>query len=103
MRIQTSRSSALLLMRAPYGLRPVPRHRVSHAGTLFVLLPHLTSVLLGRAVQEVPLFLETLTAVFQDLHVHGYGFGWFDRVAPGIAAAGGQPLSAYAMVRQLGV
>ena len=84
------------------GIRPIPRHRVVHSGTLFVLLPPFTSALLAQAVQEVPLFLETLTAVFQDLHVHGYGFGWFDRVAPGIAPAG-QALSAYAMVRQLGV
>lgn len=85
------------------GIRPVPRHALAHAGTLFVLLPPLTPALLARAVQEVPLFLETLTAVFQDLHVHGYGFGWFDRLPPPLVPPGTPALSAYAMVRQLGV
>jgi GNAT superfamily N-acetyltransferase len=85
------------------GIRPIPRHRVVHAGTLFVTLPPFTASLLAEAAQQVPLFLETLTAVFQDLHVHGYGFGWFDRVPPAFAAPGGPQLSFYAMVPQLGV
>ena len=85
------------------GIRPVPRHRVVHAGMLFVALPPLTSTLLAEAVQKVPLFLETLTAVFQDLHVHGYGFAWFDRVPPELVPPGQPSLSFYAMTRALGM
>ena len=70
---------------------------------LFVVLPPLTSALLAEAVQKVPLFLETLTAVFQDLHVHGYGFAWFDRVPPELVPPGQLSLSFYAMTRALGM
>ncbi|MBE3065048.1 MAG: hypothetical protein IMZ69_08530 [Spirochaetes bacterium] len=78
---------------------PVPRPPFVYTGTLFVVLPVLTSALLAEAVQSVPMFLETLSAVFQELHVHGYTFAWFDRV-PSAAAP---PLSYYAMSRLMGV
>jgi GNAT superfamily N-acetyltransferase len=81
------------------GMLPVPRPPFVYTGTLFVVLPVLTSALLAEAVQSVPMFLETLSAVFQELHVHGYTFAWFDRV-PSAAAP---PLSYYAMSRLMGV
>lgn len=87
------------------GLTPVARTPEVHAGTLFVVLPALTTARLAEAVQSVPGFLEILSDVFQGLFVHGYGFAWFDRVPAGGGSADGglSGLSYYAMVRQMGV
>jgi GNAT superfamily N-acetyltransferase len=82
------------------GMRPVPKKTVVYAGTLFVVLPPLTGSLVAEAVAGVPLFLETLSAVFQELHVHGCAFAWFDRVPP---VEGAAPLYYYAMSGLMGV
>jgi len=81
------------------GMRPVPRSPVVYTGALFVVLPVLTGTLLAQTAERVPMFLETLSEVFQGLHLHGYTFAWFDRVPANTPS----PLSYYAMARLLGI
>jgi hypothetical protein len=82
------------------GMKPLPRKGVVYSGPLSVLLPDLSSEELNRAVEGVPRFLETMHSVFQQLFLHGYGFAWFDRLAPA-ASAKGAPSCCYVMSRVL--
>jgi GNAT superfamily N-acetyltransferase len=83
------------------GAAPARRTPESYTGTLFVVLPSLTAELIGESARDVPRFLDVLSDAFQDLHLHGYAFAWFDRVPQ--AAAGGRTLWYYAMARLLGL
>jgi hypothetical protein len=64
---------------------PVPR-AVAYTGPLAVLLPDLDAASVAAAEERDPGFLPTLYGAFHALHVHGYGFAWFDRLS---APAGG--------------
>jgi GNAT superfamily N-acetyltransferase len=83
------------------GAAPVHRTPPSYTGTLFFVLPSLTADVIAQSSHDVPRFLEILAAAFQDLHLHGYAFAWFDRVPE--AAAGARTLWYYAMARLLGL
>jgi GNAT superfamily N-acetyltransferase len=61
------------------GLRPTPRREASYRGLRSVLLPPMDLERLAQAAQGVPGLLETMTEAFRALHLHGYGFVWFDR------------------------
>jgi hypothetical protein len=63
--------------------QPVAREHVTYSGPLSVLLPDLDSESLGESSRQHPGFLPTLYAAFHALHVHGYGFAWFDRLSGG--------------------
>jgi GNAT superfamily N-acetyltransferase len=78
--------------------RPVPRARVTYSGPLSVLLPDLDGESLAAAEERDPAFLPTLHDVFHALHVHGYGFAWFDRLSDARDQPG-QPTCYYIMKR----
>ena len=78
--------------------RPVPPPSVVYSGPLTVLLPDLTSDSLTASARADPSFLATLYAVFHGLHVHGYGFAWFD-LLPGASGALGGAANFYLMNR----
>jgi hypothetical protein len=59
--------------------RPKVRSLV-YSGPLAVVLPSLDSRALTRARARDPGFIATLYAAFHALHIHGYGFAWFDRL-----------------------
>lgn len=67
---------------------PVPRRNVTYSGPLSVLLPDLDGEALAAAEERDPSFLALLYDVFHSLHVHGYGFAWFDRLSTGIVRPG---------------
>jgi hypothetical protein len=69
--------------------RPKPRARLVYSGPLSLVLPDLDSDALAEAGRRDLGFIDTLYSAFHALHVHGYGFAWFDRlsVSPGNAAA----------------
>lgn len=83
------------------GATPVRRVPASYTGTLFVVLPPLAADVIAESARDVPRFLETLAEAFQDLHLYGYAFAWFDRVPQ--EAGGGRTLWYYAMARLLGL
>jgi len=78
--------------------RPMPRARVSYSGPLSVLLPDLDGEALAAAEERDPSFLTLLYDTFHALHVHGYGFAWFDRLSDA-GAEPGHPACYYAMKR----
>jgi hypothetical protein len=71
------------------GGRPTPRARLVYSGPLSLVLPELDSDALTEAQRRDPGFIATLYSAFHALHVHGYGFAWFDRLtaSPGDAGA----------------
>ena len=81
------------------GRTPVPRRRVVYSGPLAVVLPDLNAEMLAGAGRE---FLSVLYGVFHGLHMHGYGFAWFDRL-PASLAPSGEPVFYYVMNRVLGL
>jgi hypothetical protein len=78
------------------GGRPTPRARLVYTGPLSLVLPDLDSDGLAEAQRRDPGFIATLFTAFHDLHVHGYGFAWFDRLS---ASAGGAHPWYYLMKR----
>jgi hypothetical protein len=68
-----------------------------YSGPLSVLLPDLESDTLARASEQDPGFIATLYSAFHSLHMHGYGFAWFDR----LPALDMQPRWYYVMTRIL--
>jgi hypothetical protein len=60
---------------------PVPRPPAAYSGPLSVLLPDLDGESLAGAEERDPSYLPLLYDVFHTLHVHGYGFAWFDRLS----------------------
>jgi len=78
--------------------RPRVPERIVYSGPLTLLLPELTSETLAAAARADPAFLATLYDAFHSLHVHGYGFAWFD-VLPGAAPAPGAASYFYIMSR----
>ena len=84
------------------GGRPRMRPRLVYSGPLSVVLPSLDSATLARAKTQDPVFIATLYAAFHSLHLHGYGFAWFDRLpgpAEPPAAADPDPRWYYVMNR----
>jgi hypothetical protein len=79
------------------GRKPIPRQKVVYSGPLAVVLPALDAAALAGAGGE---FLSTLYAAFQSLHLHGYGFAWFDSL-PARLAPSHEPLFYYVMNRVL--
>lgn len=69
------------------GTRPVARKGVTYSGPLSVPLPELSGEDLIAIVRGSPETLTVLYGVFHELHVHGYGFAWFD-VLPEAALPG---------------
>ncbi len=65
------------------GRKPVPKKGIAYSGPLSIVLPEFSRAALAEAMEEVPGFLETVHAVFEELFLHGYVFAWFDRVARG--------------------
>jgi hypothetical protein len=61
--------------------RPTPRAHLVYSGPLSLVLPDLDSDALAEAQRRDPGFIATLYAAFHALHVHGYGFAWFDRLS----------------------
>jgi hypothetical protein len=79
------------------GSRPRARAHLVYSGPLSVLLPDLESDTLARASEQDPGFIATLYSAFHSLHMHGYGFAWFDR----LPALDMQPRWYYVMTRIL--
>jgi len=69
------------------GGRPTLRSHLVYSGPLAVLLPDLDGDSLARARERDTGFIATLYSAFHSLHIHGYGFAWFDR----LPAAGTPP------------
>ena len=72
--------------------RPV-RRAVAYSGPLSVLLPDLDAEALSSAALSTPSGsdpdgITLLHSLFHDLHVHGYGFAWFDELPVRLAPAG---------------
>jgi len=78
--------------------RPVVPPHVVSAGPLTVLLPELTSESITATAHADPTFLAALFGVFHELHVHGYGFAWFD-LLPASAASPEDAAYVYIMNR----
>lgn len=70
------------------GGSPSPRARIVYSGPLSLVLPDLDSDALAEAVRQDPGFIPTLYSAFHALHVHGYGFAWFDRLSDSTDEAG---------------
>jgi hypothetical protein len=81
------------------GRKPVPRPKVVYSGPLAVVLPAFDAAALAGAGAEL---LSTLYSVFHSLHIHGYGFAWFDSL-PARLAPSQEPLFYYVMNRVLGL
>jgi len=79
------------------GGRPV-RRALSYSGPLSVLLPDLDAEALSAAAGADPAVIALLQSLFHDLHVHGYGFAWFDELPARLVTAGG-PRWYYVMSR----
>jgi GNAT superfamily N-acetyltransferase len=80
------------------GGRPRVPPNVVYSGPLTVLLPELTSDSITATAHADPSFLGTLFDVFHGLHVHGYGFAWFD-LLPGAPASADDATYVYIMNR----
>jgi hypothetical protein len=61
--------------------RPALRDGLVYSGPLSIMLPDLDSDSLADAGRRDPGFIATLYSAFHELHLHGYGFAWFDRLA----------------------
>ncbi len=70
---------------------PVAREGIKYAGPLSVLLPELDTETIAAESRRVPSFLATVHEAFHALHVHGYGFAWFDRLTDEKRPAGAPP------------
>ncbi|HTZ50377.1 MAG TPA: hypothetical protein VMF68_01905 [Spirochaetia bacterium] len=68
--------------------RPVMREDLRFSGPLCVALPDLDSEDLSRLSDRQPEVIAILHDAFRALHLHGYEFAWFDRLA-GAARPGG--------------
>ena len=79
------------------GGRPV-RRGLSYSGPLSVLLPDLDGETLSATAGSDPAVIALLHSLFHDLHVHGYGFAWFDQLPAGAVPEGG-PRWYYVMKR----
>jgi len=60
---------------------PVTRKDIKFVGPLSLLLPELDAERIAAEGRRVPDFLETIYGAFHALHLHGYGFAWFDRLS----------------------
>jgi hypothetical protein len=68
--------------------RPMPRAPLVYSGPLSLVLPDLDADALAEAQRRTPGFVATLYSAFHALHVHGYGFAWFDRLSVPTGDAG---------------
>jgi hypothetical protein len=71
------------------GGRPNLRSGLVYSGPLSVLVPDIDAAALTRIRRQDPDVIATVYSAFHSLHIHGYGFAWFDKLSP--AAAPGEP------------